>query len=107
MRWIENLPNGWAQGVVINGMKSSWSPVSSCVPHLSLLSPILFNIFINDLKDGAEFTLSRFADGTKLGEVADKPEDDAAIHRDLDRLKKWADMNLTQFNRLLRWKVSW
>ena len=60
--------------------------------------PVLFNVFINDLDDKAECTLSRFLDDTKLGGVADMPESCAAIQRDHDRLEKWADGNLTKFN---------
>ena len=53
------------------------------------------NGVIKDLDDGAECSLSKFADDPKLGEVADMPEGHAAIQRDLDRLEKWADRNLS------------
>ncbi|KAK4827589.1 hypothetical protein QYF61_019491, partial [Mycteria americana] len=73
--------------VVISGTKSSG------------LGPVLFNIFINVLNAGTECTFSKFADDTKLGAVADRPEGCAAIQRDLNRLEKWADRNLRNFNR--------
>jgi len=49
-----------------------------------VLAPVLFSLFITDLDDGAECTLSKFVGDTKMGRVADMPEGHAAIQRDLN-----------------------
>jgi hypothetical protein len=98
--WIKQWLTGRKQRVVLNGKCSSWADVLSGVPQGSVLGPILFLIFINDVDSAVEFIniLRKFADDTKLGQPASTPEERELLQRAPDNLCEWAKKWGMEFN---------
>ncbi|WP_435362535.1 reverse transcriptase domain-containing protein, partial [Klebsiella pneumoniae] len=97
-RWIENWLTERKQRVVINGKESDWMNVTSGVPQGSVLGPVLFLIYIDDIDEGLCCKISKFADDTKIGNRADTPEYRQMIQRDLDKLFNWGQTWQMDFN---------
>ena len=84
----------------INDQTSKWSPVTSGIPHGSVLGTILLVVFFNDLPDVVHSTIKIFADlqtmlsyGTMTSD-----QDRKQIQKEIDKLSDWSDRWLLKFN---------
>ncbi|KAJ8027731.1 RNA-directed DNA polymerase from mobile element jockey [Holothuria leucospilota] len=96
--WINSWLNGRSQRVVVNGNFSSWKEVTSGVPQGSVLGPLLFLIFINDIDSSLTSSISKFADDTKLYRKVSDKDDASLLQKDLDRLFSWSQTWQMSFN---------
>ena len=74
----------------MNGQTSNWQPVLSGVPEGSLLAPLLFSLFINDLPTTITSGCLMYADDVKIFRQISSPSDSLELQRDLDRLAAWS-----------------
>jgi hypothetical protein len=96
--WIKNFLTDCKQKVVLNGSHSDWTEVTSGIPQGSVLVPILFTIYINDLPDVVYNMAKTFADDIKLYAIVNNDEERASLQNDIDRLLQWSKDWLLKFN---------
>lgn len=98
VNWVSSFLSDRVQQVVVNGEESSWRNVTSGIPQGSVLGPLLFVIFINDLPDLIESELYLFADDTKVFSTNRSIADVEQLQRDLDTLEDWSNTWLLRFH---------
>ena len=86
------------QCVSIRGSCFDWSDITSSVPQGSVLGPILFIAFINDLPESVLSSVFMFADDTKLYHPIKSPQDHLIMQQDLDNLVEWCEKWQMFFN---------
>ena len=89
LKWFSSFLTTRRQQVVINGCASDWSPVSSGVPQGSILGPLLFILYINDLPSAVSSTMKIFADDVAMYCSVDSQSDCIAFQDDLDLITDW------------------
>ena len=99
VNWVRDWLSGRKQRVVVEGEESSWRPVISGVPQGSVLGPILFLIYINDLENEIGSNILKFADDTKMFRRVESQEDRHQLQVDLNKLVKWAEKWQMLFNK--------
>lgn len=88
LSWIHDFLHNRFQQVLLDGQQSSKSSVSSGVPQCSVLGPLLFLIFINDLPNCVSNSTTRlFADGSEVYRRISS-SDSIKLHEDLDSLQE-------------------
>jgi len=89
--WIREFLTNRQQQVVLNGESSSPAHVDSGVPQGTVLGPLLFLLFINDLPLHVKSQVRLFADDALMYRCVNSIEDQIQLQHDLDSLKEWAD----------------
>ena len=98
LRWIQAFHGNRRQKVVVEGEESDSVPVISGVPQGSVLGPILFLVYINDLPDDIVSQVRLFADDTAIYLALEDKSDSDKLQRDLDRLQTWEARWDMEFN---------
>ena len=98
LKWLADWLSDRKQRVVINGKESDWHKVNSGVPQGSVLGPVLFIIYVNDIDGGINCKLSKFADDTKITSKVTSTSQWQQLQADLNKLTSWAETWQMKFN---------
>ena len=98
LAWVEAFLTGREQMVRVNGELSTSKAVISGIPQGSVLGPLLFVIYINDLPDVVKSNILLFADDTKIFNKVSSVDDAISLQKDIDALNRWSDIWLLRFN---------
>ena len=98
LSWIRAFLGNRSQTVVLEGEESGSVPVTSGVPQGSVLGPILFLVYINDLPEELSSQVRLFADDMAMYLTVGGSDDEKVLQQDLDRLSVWEDQWDMEFN---------
>ena len=98
LKWMRNYLEEREMRTVIRDTSSNWSRVTSGVPQGSVLAPIMFQVYINDIHEGVTSYMNLFADDAKLLKIVNSKEDCLALQRDIDKIWEWSKKWKLEFN---------
>lgn len=98
LKWSAGFLTGRRQKVVVNGQESEWSEVLSSVPQGSVLGPLFFILFINDMPEVVYNLIALFADDAKLFAIVESNDQHERLQDDLINLQEWANKWQLNFN---------
>lgn len=99
LNWLRHFLVGRKQRVVVRGSYSDWSCVTSGTPQGTILGPLLFLLYINDISEFLSSTVKLYADDTKIyREIIDPIKDSQLLQDDLNNLSAWARKWQLRFN---------
>ena len=95
--WVKEFLSEREQRVTVNGSQSSWKHITSGIPQGSVLGPVLFLVFINDLPEAIEVLMKLFADDAKIYAVVSNDRENL-VQTSLNRAVNWAKIWRMFFN---------
>ena len=98
IEWVQDFLIGRQQRVGVMGQFSRWSAVHSGIPQGSVLGPLLFVIYINDLPVNIKSHLFMFADDTKVFRQIKNENDHKQLQEDLTEMEDWSNKWLLRFH---------
>ena len=98
LSWVTNFLDHRYQRVTVDGVHSKWCSVISGVPQGSVLGPLLFIIYINDLSENINCSIKQYADDTKLYTTVKDNNDVLQFQHDLDAVAEWSNVWQLSFN---------
>ncbi len=100
VKWIESYLTARKIRITLDGFESAWYIINAGVPQGSVLVPLLFLVFINDLSSNITNTVNMFADDTSLYGAFPSlsTEDSRTLQNDLNGISEWANKNMVRFN---------